>query len=147
MSSQTTPTDANPRRGITPYLAMTGQAGAACDFYLRAFGASDVAKIPFPDGQPGLMHAQLVINGGVLCLTDSTMLSDTSGAPPSRNFGHLQLDVADGRAWWERAVAAGCTILAPYELQPWGDDWGLLEDPFGLRWAILQTRETEVETP
>ena len=53
-------------------------------------------------------------------------------------FGHLQLVVADGRAWWDRAVAAGCRVLAPYERQFWGDDWGLLEDPFGIKWAVLQ---------
>ena len=53
-------------------------------------------------------------------------------------FGHLQLVVADGQAWWDRAVAAGCKVIAPYERQFWGDDWGLLEDPFGLKWAILQ---------
>ena len=29
----------------------------------------------------------------------------------------------------------------PYERQFWGDDWGLLQDPFGIRWAILQPGE------
>jgi PhnB protein len=127
------------KSGITPYVAMAGQAAAACDFYVRAFGASEVGRIPFPDGQPGLMHAQLEINGGHLCMTDSAMMNDANGAPFSGRFGHLQLEVADGRSWWERAVAAGCIVRAAYQRQPWGDDWGLLEDPFGLRWAILQT--------
>jgi PhnB protein len=46
--------------------------------------------------------------------------------------------VADGRALWDRAVAAGCRVIAPDDRQFWGDDWGLLEDPFGIKWAVLQ---------
>ncbi|QYU67721.1 hypothetical protein J4558_22960 [Leptolyngbya sp. 15MV] len=37
-----------------------------------------------------------------------------------------------------RAVAAGCTVVVPYERKFWGDDWGLLVDPFGIKWGILQ---------
>ena len=40
--------------------------------------------------------------------------------------------------WWDRAVGAGCTVEAPYERQFWGDDWGLLRDPFGLLWGVMQ---------
>ena len=90
--------------------------------------------MPRPDGQSGLMHAQMSINGGMLMLTDH--MGD--GLAPSTHFGHLQLVVADGRSWWDRAVAAGCRVVAPYERQFWDDDWGLLEDPFGVKWAILQ---------
>jgi PhnB protein len=35
--------------------------------------------------------------------------------------------------------ARGCSVLMPYERQFWGDEWGLLKDPFGIRWAILQS--------
>ena len=130
-----TPRDATSTRGVIPYLAMGGRAGEACDFYARAFGAEDRGRVPHPDGAPGLMHAQLAINGGMLCMTDHM---GPDGAP-STAFGHLQLDVADGRAWWDRAVAAGCSEVLPYGRQPWGDDWGLLRDPFGIGWGILQS--------
>lgn len=120
--SETTTASVDTKGGITPYLAMAGQTAAACDFYVRAFGANEIGRYPFPDGQPGLMHAQLEINGGCLCMTDCTTMSDTKGTPSSKRFGHLQLELAEGRSWWERAVAAGCTVLAAYERQPWGDD-------------------------
>ena len=126
--------DARLMAGVIPYLARAGRAAAACDFYARAFAATDMGRMPMPDGAPGLMHAQLGINGGALMMTDHG--GDT---PPATGFGHLQLVVDDGRAWWDRAVAAGCTVIAPYERQFWGDDWGLLEDPFGIRWGVLQT--------
>ncbi|WP_206929256.1 VOC family protein [Roseococcus thiosulfatophilus] len=126
--------DARLMQGVIPYLAMAGRAAEACEFYARAFAADRIERLPMPDGAPGLMHAQLVINGGTLMMTDHG-----GGTAPSYGFGHLQLVVADGRAWWDRAVAAGCAVLAPYEQQFWGDDWGLLEDPFGIKWAVLET--------
>lgn len=131
--------DARLMTGVIPYLAMAGRAAAACDFYARAFAATDMGRMPMPDGAAGLMHAQVAINGGALMMTDHGMEGGAAGPSPSYGFGHLQLVVADGRTWWDRAVAAGCTVLAPYERQFWGDDWGLLEDPFGLRWAILES--------
>jgi PhnB protein len=127
-------TQATPTPGIIPYLAMGGQTAAACDFYIRAFGAEDAGRMPRPDGEPGLMHAQLRLNGGMLMMTDHM----GTGTAPAAGFGHLQLEVPDARAWWDRAVAAGCTVALPFARQPWGDEWGLLRDPFGIHWGIMQ---------
>lgn len=134
MNTSPGPQGKSDMKGIVPYLVMAGRSAEACDFYVRAFAATDVARMPRPDGQPGLMHAQVEINGGSICMTDHM-----GDAAPSGNFGHLQLEVTDGAHWWRRAVAAGCTVIAPFERQFWGDDWGLLQDPFGIKWAILQS--------
>lgn len=140
MSTTAQTPDSSVMKGVIPYLSMGGRAADACDFYQRAFGATDLGRMPMPEGEPGLMHAQIEINGGALMMTDHGMpQAGVEQAPISYSFGHLQLVVADGRAWWDRAVAAGCQVLAPYERQFWGDDWGLLADPFGLKWAIMQT--------
>ncbi|MFN3266358.1 MAG: VOC family protein [Deinococcales bacterium] len=129
----------NPMQGVVPYIAMCGRTAEAIEFYARAFAAEDIGRMPFDDGSPGLMHAQVLINSGALMMTDSGMNPSTSEQRAVQaDFGHLQLVVQDGRTWWNRAVAAGCAVLAPYERQPWGDDWGLLQDPFGLKWAIMQ---------
>lgn len=123
-------------QGVIPYLAMDGRCGEAAEFYARAFGAEDIGRMPMPDDPGKFMHMQLAINGGALMLTDHMEMSSVrAGAAIAR--GHLQLVVPDGRAWWARALAAGCEVVAPYERQFWGDDWGLLRDPFGLLWAVL----------
>ncbi len=124
-------------QGVIPYLALPGQAGQAADFYIRAFGATDIGRMPFDDRPSQFMHIQLQINGGALMLTDNDMMSSAQGGTDPIPRGHLQLVVPDGQVWWGRAVAAGCTVLAPFEHQFWGDTWGLLADPFGLKWAIL----------
>jgi PhnB protein len=101
-----------------------------------AFGANDMGRVPDAERPERLMHAQVEINGGCLMLTDH---APEGAAPFSGLKGmHMQLVVNDGRAWWDRALAAGCTVVMPYERQPWGDDWGMVEDPFGIQWAILQ---------
>jgi PhnB protein len=123
-------------QGVIPYFAMPGKAGEAADFYMKAFAARDIGRMPFPD-KPGFMHVQVEINGGALMLTDEGGMSsvDATGNPMPQ--GHLQLVVPDGQAWWDRAVAAGCTVVAPFERQVWGDAWGLLTDPYGMKWAVL----------
>jgi PhnB protein len=124
-------------QGVIPYLALPGQAGAAADFYIRALGARDIGRMRFDDRPGQFMHVQVEINGGALMLTDNEMMSSAAEGTEPIPRGHLQLVVADGQAWWDRAVAAGCTVLAPFERQFWGDTWGLLADPFGLKWAVL----------
>lgn len=122
-------------QGVIPYLALDGRCGEAAEFYGRAFGAQDIGRMEM-EGQPGrYMHLQVQINGGALMLTDHSDMGSAQGGGAMR--GHLQLVVPDGQAWWDRAVAAGCTVVAPYARQFWGDEWGLLRDPFGLLWAVL----------
>jgi PhnB protein len=128
--------DAAVMNGVIPYVGYGGQAGAAADFYARAFAAKDLGRLPDGERPERLMHAQVEINGGCFMLTD--MGCEDTTDPGRLNRAHMQLVVEDGRAWWDRAVAAGCTVVMPYERQFWGDDWGLVEDPFGIQWAILQ---------
>jgi PhnB protein len=48
----------------------------------------------------------------------------------------MLLVVADGDAWWSRAIEAGCKEKLPFAVAPWGDKYGQLVDPFGVTWAI-----------
>jgi PhnB protein len=124
-------------QGVIPYLCLAGKSGAAADFYVSAFGAKDIGRMPMEDAPGQFMHLQVEINGGALMLTDYTDMSSVEPGVSPIPAGHLQLVVPDAQVWWDRAVAAGCTVIAPLERQFWGDTWGLLVDPFGLKWAIL----------
>ncbi len=120
--------------GVIPYLSMAGRAAEALEFYAGAFGGTELERMADPQDPDKLMHCSTVIHGRALMMTDYV----AGDGPPARNFGHLQLIVADGRFWWDRAIAAGCTVIDPFQRQFWGDDFGLLQDPFGIKWAILQ---------
>ena len=52
---------------ITPHLTVQG-AAAAIDFYKKAFGAVELARMPMPDGK--IMHAHLKIGDSHLFLCD-----------------------------------------------------------------------------
>lgn len=124
--------DEGTMRGVIPYLGFAGRAGESADFYAQAFGATDLGRMPDPEQPDRVMHVQIEINGGCLMMTD--LNPDEGGL----RGAHMQLVVRDGTAWWDRAIAAGCTIVEPYSRQFWGDDWGMVTDPFGIRWGILQ---------
>ena len=83
-------------KAVIPYLVMNGNAGAAADFHGRAFGASELGRMPLDDQPEKFMHVQVVINGGALMMTDYSISSATD-APPIAS-GHLQLVVNDGQA-------------------------------------------------
>ena len=123
-------------RGVIPYINLRGKSGEAADFYVRAFSATDLGRMPSPDTPGRNMHLQLEINGGALMMTDHVQPGEEDRL--GLRGAHLQLVVDDGQAWWDRAVAAGCSVVMPYEKQFWGDFWGLLEDPFGIQWGILE---------
>lgn len=120
-------------RGVVPYLGLGGRAGEAADFYIRAFGGRDLGRIADEDNPGRLMHAQVEINGGMLMLTDCR--AEGEEAAPPRGF-HLQIVTSEAETWWERALAEGCRVKVPLEKQFWGDRWGMVEDPFGILWAV-----------
>jgi PhnB protein len=121
--------------GVAPYLQVSN-AGAAADFYVKAFGAQVVAHMP-PDAQGRTMHIHLVIHGGSVMLSDPFPEHGCGLEQPQGFTLHLQVDDVD--AWWERAVAAGAQILLPLQLMFWGDRYGQLRDPFGVRWSLATT--------
>jgi PhnB protein len=52
---------------VLPHL-IVDDAAAAIDFYVKAFGAVEVGRVPGPDGK--LVHAALAINGSTVMLND-----------------------------------------------------------------------------
>jgi uncharacterized glyoxalase superfamily protein PhnB len=125
---------ANPRvlGGVVPYLQVDGAAKAA-DFYTRAFGAKEVGSQPI-DEHGRTMHIHLYVNGGSLMLSDPYPEHGFPLEKPQAFTLHLVVDDLD--AWWNRAVEAGAEILMPLEVMFWGDRYGELRDPFGVRWSL-----------
>ncbi len=64
---------------VSPHLVVD-DAAAAIDFYVKAFGATELGRVPGPDGR--LVHAALTINGATVMLNDDF--------PPEYNDGKSQ---------------------------------------------------------
>ncbi len=122
---------------ITPYLTVRG-AASAIEFYREAFGAEERSRMPAQDGER-LIHAELVVNGGLVFLSDEFPEFGGCGAPDASTPVAISLALrasADVDALHARALAAG----AKPEMGPmdafWGARFASLRDPFGHRWML-----------
>ena len=118
--------------GVCPYLSVSN-AGKAADFYVQAFGAKEVMRMP-PDEKGRYMHIHLVINGGSLMLADAFPDHGHPLEKPAAFALHLQVDDVD--AWFERAKRAGAEVVMPLAEMFWGDRYGQLRDPYGVIWSM-----------
>ena len=126
--------DAPHVHSVTPHLVCAG-AAAAIEFYGRAFGATEMMRLPTDDGK--IMHACLSINGSSVMLVDEFPGMGCVGPAPTGGSSvtiHLVVDDAD--AWVARAEAAGATVVMPVEEMFWGDRYGVVRDPFGHSWSM-----------
>ncbi|HKY21646.1 MAG TPA: VOC family protein [Vicinamibacterales bacterium] len=119
---------------ITPYLIVKG-ASDAIDFYVRAFGAREIMRIPASDGTIG--HAELQIGNSRVMLADEH--PDQGYRSPQSLGGSgsgLMLYLEDVDRVFTRAVNAGAKEIEPVKDQFYGDRSGTLVDPFGHWWTV-----------
>jgi uncharacterized glyoxalase superfamily protein PhnB len=121
-----------PKGRIVSYLQLS-DAAAASDFYQKAFGAEEVARLLHPDGKR-IIHCHLYINGGSIMLNDA--FPDQGMPLEAPQAFTLTLIVDDIDAWFERAVDAGCEVITPVATMFWGDRFAALKDRFGVNWAM-----------
>ena len=119
---------------VTPHLVCAGAADAI-EFYKRAFGATEMARLPGPQGK--IMHAMIRIGDSPVMLVDefpewgSVAPSTLKGTPVT-----IHLYVPDADALFQRAVNAGAQVTMPLADMFWGDRFGVVQDPFGHQWSI-----------
>jgi PhnB protein len=132
---------------VSPHLVVDDGA-AAIDFYVKAFGAVELGRVPGPDGK--LMHAALQINGSTVMLNDDfPEYNDGKSSTPTALGGTpvtIHLTVTDVDSKFQQALDAGATVVQPLQDQFWGDRYGVLRDPFGHQWSLGQpVREVSPE--
>ncbi len=119
---------------VTPHLVCS-DAAKAIEFYKKAFGAIETARMPAPDGK--LMHAAVKIGDSTVMLVDefpqwgSLGPNALKGTPVT-----LHLYVKDVDAAFAKAVDAGAAVKMPLADMFWGDRYGQITDPFGHIWSL-----------
>src|SRR6188474_328337 len=86
----------------------------AIEFYKKAFGAKEGLRMPGPGGK--IVHAEVTIGSSRLMMSDE--MDPMPGQPgvyksprsAGLNTAALFLYVPDVDKWFNRAVAAGCTV-------------------------------------
>ncbi|HME49782.1 VOC family protein [Mycobacterium sp.] len=132
---------------LSPHLIVDG-AAAAIDFYVNAFNAVELGRVPGPDGR--LIHAAVAINGSTVLLNDDfpemqggkSLTPIALGGTPVT----IHLTVVDVDARFQQAIDAGAGVITALEDQFWGDRYGVLRDPFGHHWSMGQpVREVSMD--
>lgn len=119
---------------VTPHLVCAG-ASDAIAFYKKAFGATELTRLPMPDGK--LIHASIGVGDSIIMLNDE--FPQMGAVRPKARGGSsvtIHLYVVDADVAFARAVKAGATVKMPMSDMFWGDRYGLVEDPFGHGWSI-----------
>jgi PhnB protein len=119
---------------------VVGDAARAIEFYVRAFGARELMRMPAPGGRIG--HAEIMIGDSRIMLCDEF---PEMGARSPRALGgspvsiYLYVDDADRVA--KQAIEAGAKEIRPVEDKFYGDRSGTIEDPFGHTWHVSTHKE------
>lgn len=119
---------------VQPYLHVRG-AAKAIDFYKSVFGATEVLRMPQPDGR--ITHAEIRIGNSIVMLADEFPERDVHGP---RHFGGVPMTLMhyteDCDSIYKKAVAAGAKSLREPADQFYGDRMAGFEDPFGFQWYV-----------
>jgi PhnB protein len=121
-----------PKTSIAPMLSVRNGV-AALAFYERAFGAEERFRI---DSDSGAVVARLSVDGAEFWVADESP-EHSNYSPASLGGGTVRmvLTVADPDAAFDRAVAAGATVVWPVSNQ-YGWRLGRIVDPFGHHWEM-----------
>ncbi|MEO9254877.1 MAG: glyoxalase/bleomycin resistance/extradiol dioxygenase family protein [Tepidiformaceae bacterium] len=126
-----------PQPPVAPYLTVD-RGVEAMDWYKRGLHATELSRQLTPDGQK-LVHGALLINGGLVLVSDDFAENDAERSSPAVLGGstvtiHLVADDVDNL--YNSAVAAGAAATMPLADMFWGSRYGQLTDPFGHRWSM-----------
>ena len=126
---------------LNPYLNFNGNARQALQFYQSVFGGelnvntfADFGAQDSPDADR-IMHGQLETDAGY-----TIMAADVPSSMEYHSVAGCSVSLSgdDGdvlRGYWEKLSAGGNTTM-PMQKQPWGDEFGIVVDEFGITWFV-----------
>jgi PhnB protein len=123
----------DPKTTIAPMLSVRNGA-KAIEFYKSAFGAGELFRL---DAESGDVVARLSVGAAEFWVADESP-EHSNFSPESLGGGSVRMVmiVEDPDAVFDRAVAAGATVVWPVANQEYGWRLGRIVDPFGHHWEI-----------
>ena len=125
----------------TPGLCVVG-ADKAIEFYKKAFGATELMRMPGPGGK--IMHAEIKIGDSIIFISDEFPEMPNSCRAPQTLKGvssAVYLYVNDVDATFAQAVKCGGKVNMPLTDMFWGVRYGQVQDPCGHIWALATHKE------
>ena len=131
---------------VIPYITVSN-AAEAMDFYKKAFGATENARMGEPDGKKRIYHGDLTVKGGSVFVMDEFSerahtnecgsVTAPSPAKPSATSMVLQCaSPAEVDTGYRQAVEAGCISISKPEDTFWNARFAVVCDPYGHIWMF-----------
>lgn len=128
---------------LNPYLQFAGTAREAMTFYADVLGGeasfSTFAEFGMGEGPQSeqIMHSQIEVDGvAILMASDSPEdIPTPQHTNPAISLFGGQEDAEAIRRQWNQ-LAEGGTVLEPLVVAPWGDEFGMVNDRFGVLWMV-----------
>jgi PhnB protein len=118
-------------RTVTPNIVVDN-AEDAIAFLEQALGATEQYRLTTSDGK--VAHCELKLGDSIMNLGESM-----EGWPARGLVAQIYVENSD--ALFERAVAAGATVVMPMTDMFFGSREGRISDPFGNVWTIATLKE------
>lgn len=124
--------------GVIPYFFLPdGECEKHIDWMEKALGGKrkDVYR-----SDNIIQHAVVEVNGAMIYTSDISGMPGTTEAreiitgKPNRFFCHM--DVADPYALWDITLKEGAKATMELKVQFWGQEYGMIKDPFELEWSM-----------
>ena len=121
------------KTSLAPLLSVR-RGTRAIEFYKRALGGEELFHI---ESDTGEVVARMAVDGAEFWLADESP-QHFNFSPESLGGGSVRmvLTVENPDAAFERAVAAGASVVWPVADQPYRWRVGRIVDPFGHHWEI-----------
>ena len=127
---------------LNPYLSFKDNARQAMEFYKSVFGGKlamntfkeyHASQDPSEDNK--IMHAELEAANGIVF-----MAADTPNGMEYRPGSTISMSLSGENeteltAYFKK-LSAGGTVGMPLEKAPWGDQFGMCTDKFGISWMV-----------
>lgn len=127
---------------LDPYLSFKDNTREAMNFYKTVFGGKltmstfkDYHAAEDPSYDDKIMHAMLEAENGITFMAADTPkgMENLAGKIGRMALsGDIELEL---KGYFEK-LAVGGKVLAPMEKSPWGDQFGMVMDKYGITWMV-----------
>ncbi len=128
---------------LNPYLSFRSNAREALDFYYSVLGGSleisTFGSMPDMGHDPSesdlVMHGQITTEDGMILMASDTpsVMQYQPAQGISVSLSGIEADRL--RGVWD-GLSDGATVLMPLAPAPWGGEFGMLVDRFGITWMV-----------
>lgn len=140
----TTGTDQATALQLAPYIFFYGRCEEALEFYKQLFGGtyevSRNSEAPMVDEVSSdfrnkVMHAHFTAPGVTFMASDGREAKKIDPEEGNVSLALTARDRSEGQRVFD-ALAAGGSVLAPFDDAFWGGKFGMINDRFGTQWLI-----------